>query len=185
MVAFIGVTALMIFNLVLYHKIFGVIYFDLGKGLLKEIVGAYIAAVIELGLLMTVGQAILGFILAAFGWLFGIVAIVAVLGIVVFIVYRIVKMIKGKVSDNENKSDDDSAEINTKNNPIKAEVDNNSVQEDINISKENENFNNKMGHNDKKENIFCMSCGKEILRTAKFCKFCGRENVYGNGENEV
>ena len=37
---FIIVVALTVINLVLYHKIFHVLYFDLGKGLLKEIIGA-------------------------------------------------------------------------------------------------------------------------------------------------
>lgn len=30
-----------------------------------------------------------------------------------------------------------------------------------------------------KETIFCPYCGKQILRTAKFCNFCGKGNSYG------
>ena len=34
--------------------------------------------------------------------------------------------------------------------------------------------------------IFCPYCGKIILRTAKFCNFCGKENTYGrNVKNEM
>jgi len=30
--------------------------------------------------------------------------------------------------------------------------------------------------------IFCPYCGNKILRTAKFCNFCGKENSYGKGK---
>lgn len=30
-----------------------------------------------------------------------------------------------------------------------------------------------------KQEIFCPYCGKRILRTAKFCTFCGKSNNYG------
>lgn len=33
-----------------------------------------------------------------------------------------------------------------------------------------------------KETIFCPYCGKQILRTAKFCNFCGKANNYGKGQ---
>lgn len=32
---------------------------------------------------------------------------------------------------------------------------------------------------DSKEKIFCPYCGNRILRTAKFCSYCGKENHYG------
>ena len=33
-----------------------------------------------------------------------------------------------------------------------------------------------------KETIFCPYCGKQILRTAKFCNFCGKANNYGKDQ---
>lgn len=47
----IGYLVLVVFNIILYHKIFNVVYFDLGKGILKELIGAVLAAGIEIGLI--------------------------------------------------------------------------------------------------------------------------------------
>lgn len=43
--------ALVVFNIVLYHKIFDVVYFDLGRGILKELFWAFLIAAIEAGLI--------------------------------------------------------------------------------------------------------------------------------------
>lgn len=43
--------ALIVFNIVLYHKIFNVMYFNLGENLLKELFGAILVAGIEIGLI--------------------------------------------------------------------------------------------------------------------------------------
>ena len=51
---------LAVINWIIYHKIFRVLYFDLGKGLVKEFICCFLVAAIEAALIMYVGEAILG-----------------------------------------------------------------------------------------------------------------------------
>lgn len=169
MLIFIGVTALMIFNLILYHKIFSVMYFDLGRGLLKEIVGAYFVAILEIAIFMFLAQWIL-------------VAAVVVVGIAaaIYVIYCIVKFIKkGKKNKDGNSND-----INlTKGTPFEENLKEQRKMFETE-EKEKSELKRKIVNEERFENksdsstIFCVHCGKKIARNAKFCNFCGNKNTY-------
>lgn len=83
-------------NFFLYHKIFNVVYFDLGRGLMKELIGCFVAAIAEVALLMTVGQVLLGGIVTIIGFVGSIAVVVVVVVAVIYAVYRVVQYIKKK-----------------------------------------------------------------------------------------
>lgn len=110
---FVAFIILTIANWILYHKIFDVLYFDFGRGILKEIVYSAFAAILEL--------AVLGFILRAIGNLIGgifrIVLIIVLILTVILLLFYIIKKIynnreniaslfkKSKVSVNKDNSE--------------------------------------------------------------------------------
>lgn len=53
-----GLTVLMIINLVLFHTVFTVFYFDFGRGIIGEILWGYVVAGFEVILVMAVGRKI-------------------------------------------------------------------------------------------------------------------------------
>ncbi|MCI8377966.1 MAG: hypothetical protein HFH72_05515 [Lachnospiraceae bacterium] len=85
---------LVVFNIVLYHKIFDVVYFDLGKGLLKEIVGSFIVASLEIGLIMYVGKWILGMVSKVLVVGLKFIIIIVGISIITYTVYYVYKLIK-------------------------------------------------------------------------------------------
>lgn len=200
----IVVLFLSVVNFVIYHKIFSVIYFDLGNGLLKEIIGCFLCAIFEAAIFMMVGPYVL-----------------VVLGIVLAIIL-IVKYINKKknetVSTNKvdnlhnvktNDSDKNYAQsvygtenglgdykvVSDKTSQYsggKNTSNSKTFQEKEGMTWKNEtgNFTGKVDTvYNQQENIkqsskqdtriFCPYCGEKILRTAKFCNFCGQTNSYG------
>lgn len=153
MVAFIGVTVLMVINLVIYHKIFNVIYFDLGQGLLKEIVGAYILAVMEAGIIVYIGQSVLGGIVNVLGWILKVVLILGAAIAAICLIVWIVKLIKGKME-----GDSDGAY------ELKMLPNGRTQRESMQ--------NTGKAH---KEVGYCAYCGKPIAGDAVTCSFCGKE----------
>jgi len=204
----------MILNLVIYHKIFSVFYFDLGKGLLKELIGSFLLACLETGLVVKVG-----------GY--------ALIGIGIILVIAIIKKIVGKVSKKDDSSSDDDIpstenattgndEIQSKNttesttesvcleeghddvvpvetalNYVKSNISQWSKVEAIKYFRDATGTDLKTAKEyidplyepvsipkneevivEKKEKMFCPYCGKQILRTVKFCNFCGKSNSY-------
>lgn len=88
--------ALTILNFFLYHKIFDVVYFDLGKGLLKVIIGSYIVALIEITFITKIGKYLLNFVISLLKTGLGLLVIIIGISIVVYVIYSIVKAIKRK-----------------------------------------------------------------------------------------
>lgn len=86
--------ALTVLNIILYHKIFDVLYFDLGKGLLKEILGAFIVAYLEMALIVYVGKWILGMVSKVIGVGLKITIIIVGISIIVYAVRYIYRLIK-------------------------------------------------------------------------------------------
>lgn len=89
----IGVIFFMIINLVIYHKIFTVTYFNLGKGCFTELFFAWLAAMLEVGLITSLGGKVLKLLGAAGKVLLIVLAIV----FVIFVVCKIVQMIKENI----------------------------------------------------------------------------------------
>lgn len=177
MLVLIGLTVLTIINLVLYHKIFHIIYFNLGKQLLEEIIGSFLAAILELAIIMTVGQALLGAILPLLGGLLVLVVIVAMVAGGIYVIYRIVKMVKGKKENIEN----DNLQSNESSTETGMDVCGETEQEDLlNVQAEKK-------ETDKGElepvttkiqmQIECQKCGKVLKSNTKFCNFCGEPNL--------
>ncbi len=108
----IGLTVLMVINLILFHSVFSVFYFDFGRGIIGEILWGYVIAGFEVILFMAVGTkilAILGGILGFFGKILGIVLIVAALYGAVSNLYHAVAKVTGKEKKHVEKEVDDAA----------------------------------------------------------------------------
>lgn len=117
--------ALTIVNFFLYHKIFDVVYFDLGKGLLKEIIGSYIVALIEITFITKIGKYLLKFVISLLKTGLGLLVIIIGISIVVYVIYSIVKAIKRKqdIAKNGEKKKD-STNINTETSGEASDFDN-------------------------------------------------------------
>ena len=145
----IGVIILVIINLIIYHKIFDVVYFDFSQGCLTEIIWAIIFTGLEIGIIKAIGGKILGALGAFLVFVVKLVLILAVIAIVIFIVWKIVQMVKSRPDIdkggwnhmNFTQSAQDMAAQNTPN----------------------------------MEMITCAKCGKAIKKDSKFCQYCGNK----------
>ena len=163
-----------VFNLIIYHKIFNVIYFNLGKGLFKEFAVSFFLAGIETAILMAIGP----YILVAFG--------------VVLAICLIVKVINNR--KDKGKSDDVQVTNSKEEAPDKKTEVVSEISKTNTVSNKDFSNQNKVAHMQSQSqsdteikksqntlndtNMFCSHCGKQILRTAKFCNFCGKQNNY-------
>ena len=95
-VVFIGIIIVMIINLYIYHKVFDVVYFNLGGGLIKELILAWLAAMLEISLVGGLIKILFSGIFKLLGVVVKIVLIILALAAVAFIVWKIVQVIKGK-----------------------------------------------------------------------------------------
>lgn len=210
---------LIIINLILYHKMFRVYYFNFGFSLIAEIIGAALASVAEIMLfsmllnlvgtaVVAVGTVILWILLGALG-----------IGAVYFMgktIYRLIKNKKGTNSAKmeegtegtkaQKKSADDykrkvrnifkDKESPSAENPSYEEDTLENVGETYSKSEEKVQIKEEkfiqeepiiLGQEQKgqkKGNMFCVYCGKEIPRNVKFCSYCGKANVYMKDEEE-
>lgn len=153
MIAFIGVTVLMVLNLVIYHKVFNVIYFDLGQGLLKEIVGAYILALVEASIIVAIGQSLLGGIASVLGWILKVVLILGAVVAAVCVIAWIVKFIKEEMGEGSDGA------YGLKMLPG-GRTQGENVQNAGNVHK---------------GTGYCAYCGKPMACDAVFCGSCGKE----------
>ena len=181
---FIIVVALTVINLVLYHKIFHVLYFDLGKGLLKEIIGAWFVAVIEIGLVGALLRPILSgaikIVAVIIKCILIIVVIVAVLLALWFLYKKIIrKEDVGEFGDEQDKNkgevilqdvDEDTA--------VKGNSEQSNMQEmDYSTPEGQDNQEEKESilqtKDDSEDVVFCAKCGNKISKKYKFCIYCG------------
>lgn len=135
----IGLTVLMVINLILFHSVFSVFYFDFGRGIIGEILWGYVIAGFEVILFMAVGTkilAILGGILGFFGKILGIVLIVAALYGAVSNLYHAVAKAIGKEKKHVEKEADDAAKAAEKEDKHFEKEADDSVQSDMEILRE-------------------------------------------------
>lgn len=78
----IAVIVLTVINLVIYHKVFQVLYFDLGKGLLKEIVVSVFLAIIELSVILWVFKGIASVVGGIFAFFVTVLKILLVIALI-------------------------------------------------------------------------------------------------------
>lgn len=145
----IGILILVIINLIIYHKIFNVVYFDFSQGCLTEILWAFIFTGLEIGIIKAVGKKFLGALGTFFGFVVKLVLILAVIALVIFIVWKIVQMVKSRPNIDKG------------------------VGNPMNFAKSAQDMFAKNVSN--AEMIPCARCGKAIKKGSKFCQFCGNK----------
>ena len=173
-----------VINLIIYHKIFDVYYFSLGHGLAKEIGASVCVAIIE--------TAILAAILMKVGMI--ILIILGVLIAIALIVKGIKKLTGNSENTDEVESEQNINSTSNQNTDPKNKI--NEIKDTIvsNVQKAENAIKTEVASlsGDKEEatpakesnvqevspEMFCPHCGKKILRTAKFCNFCGKVNSY-------
>lgn len=171
-----------IFNFIIYHKIFRVIYFDLAKGLSREIFWCILLSPFEAAIVVAVGP----YILVAVGVIFAIVLIVK------YVSKK--KNIDENVSQNNTSNGQKPQSYGAAKNSTQPTYSHDNKYSNIKSEQEENVSENFTGWTDvaggqKQENIqreskqddciFCPYCGEKILRVAKFCNFCGQANSYG------
>lgn len=220
-------------NWLIYHKIFNVFYFgSVSKGLSKELVTCGFVAMIELAVIMALGQWLLAILIP--------IAVVVGIIILIFAIIGKISKLKKEKSFSEGKKMESAHTTTVKPPEPNPEQTSESepvyVTESIDIENENDvnldpyqstanigseldgyilqNFSidtklqaisyyreqTGLGLKESKEKvealfaqgvmlskkepevindtIFCTGCGKKIVRTAKFCNFCGIKNTY-------
>ena len=146
-------------NLVIYHKIFSVMYFDLSQGLFKELVTAFIIAIFESALLVYFAISILKVVIIIAIIIACIIAIIKIAAVVIEKKEEKNKTEFAEEQDVTSEMQEDESVFETKN-----ASENTSEENDNRVNNENISANGK---------IKCPWCGKEISATAKFCNYCG------------
>ena len=174
--AVIGIVIFMIINLVIYHKIFSVTYFNLANGCFTEIFFAWLVAMLEMGIILAVGKFILGGILKFLGFAGKIIIIVLVISLVLFAVSKIVQLIKGKDTEEADKANNDFIQNDEVNEDEKEESE--AIPLDVEVVTYDAGTEESGAILEKQSNIrmmVCTSCGKAINENDKFCYFCGNK----------
>lgn len=189
MLACILVVVLTVLNLILYHKVFNVFYFDLGRGLTRELVTSFFIAIIEASLIMHFGKialVIIGIILLLIGVLFAIKEIIATVkegkewyvNIKEKIEKRKADKAAGETVSNKPTTQEPIVAINNQ----QKDSDSISYIEPVTMlegtSREVIKEKEEIKSETKSEFMFCPHCGEKISRTAKFCNYCGKSNTY-------
>lgn len=166
-----------VINLKIYHKLFHVYYFDLGKGLFKEIVFSFIISVFETGIVMTLfagALSVIGKIILA---ILKIVLILAAVLVVIGIIGKIIQVISEKSGtesspDNPMQKMKDFVDDKAKKFKEKAEeVRKTAGQKDGVQGTENTTA----SHNEMPM-IVCKKCGRKFSDgNMKFCISCGEK----------
>ena len=166
---------LTVINLVIFHSIFSVFYTDLFKGIIKELVGAWLVAVIEASILIALWKKIAPLIIA-------FIVILVLVAAIVFIVRIIIKL-----SKKANKNNGTASTVNVQQPVVNDVKEVKSITDEISANRvinetSNENNTNPVLNNqqsevqDENQTQFCVFCGKTISAYSKFCNHCGKEN---------
>ncbi|MCD8000706.1 MAG: zinc ribbon domain-containing protein [Clostridiales bacterium] len=165
-VMILAMVALTAIYLWIYHKLFHVVYFDLGKGCLNELLGAGFLACITVslagGIIIKVGGVIggvLGFILKLIFLLLKVVVVIAIVAVIGYFVYTI-------VNNNKNISRKDKVNKTGSKN-----------QESGQDKKENTAPEKSVTNCGK---IICAVCGHEGNAGDTFCEECGNPIICEN-----
>ncbi|MBE5892219.1 MAG: hypothetical protein E7286_02435 [Lachnospiraceae bacterium] len=103
----VWILILAVINWVIYHKIFRVLYFDLGKGLVKEFICCFLVAAVEAALIVYVGGALIGLLGSLLAGFLNIVVWLAVFVGAFLIIRKIYRLFKkNKKSKKENSTKD-------------------------------------------------------------------------------
>lgn len=109
----IAIIVLIVINLNIYHKLFQVTYFNLGRGIFSEIFYAWIVSMLELGLIIAIGKLLFGAIFKILGVIGKIALVVLALALIVFIIWKIMQFVKGKANKEEtNENNNELTQIN-------------------------------------------------------------------------
>lgn len=199
----IAMVVLAIINMIIYHKFVNVYYFNLGQGLLKEFIVAFLIAGLEIliffvagGWLLDTLGSIVGGIISIVGTLLLIVLGLGIILIVVALIAKVIKKVKASakvmqsdvtdkmaegVQEQANEEEQESAKITTETRmeePLET-VSSNSVD----LEEKEENTSGLTENTMIEERIFCVNCGARIQKDVKFCNFCGHKNEFRGGMN--
>ena len=154
----------------LYHKVFGVIYFGgVGRGIFKELFGCFIVSIIIVSVFGAFGGALLGLAGGVLGGLLSVILFllkwILILGAIGGIIYLIYSLItKKKISsDNGSPASNNEAEASAV-----MQITSEQTVEEVTEDAEPE---------EPPETKFCAFCGKRINRSQKFCNYCGKECI--------
>lgn len=95
----------------------------------------------------------LAIIMTVGGWILGALLIIGVIALAIYVIYRIYKFVKGKSGETPEKESEEDLE---------QEI----MKDGMNVHKEETD-----------ERGFCVNCGKPISKNARFCMFCGANNM--------
>ncbi|MDO4332226.1 MAG: PsbP-related protein [Eubacteriales bacterium] len=97
-VTFVLVIIFTVLNLVIYHKLFRVVYFNLGAGLLKELIVCFILALVEAGLVITFFASALSIVGKLIITVLKIAAILVAVVVAIGIIAKLVEIIRKNVN---------------------------------------------------------------------------------------
>lgn len=180
-VILLGLGGFTVINLVIYHKIFKVYYFNLGYGILKEIVAAGFVACIEIFLIFKVLVGLFSIVGGLFSFvasLIGILLPIAGIGIVVLVVKKIIDKRKENKQTDLNSTNETDTEKGEEHELLQSFICNSDTEKLESISKETEEENtediafiteewkpdNQTADECIKKEIFCTQCGNKIKR---------------------
>ena len=158
-----------IVNLVLYHKVFSVVYFDLGKGLWKEFLASFLLAFFEAGIVLYALKYIL------------IVALV--IAAIVFVLWLIKKAadnkqnIQNAISQTGSMIKDTVGNaVENRNSYVHNVLENNANPPVLQNSVADGKSLELVGPSSVSEQLrICPSCSNRVPNAAKFCTFCGEK----------
>lgn len=184
---------------ILYHKVFHVVYFDMGRAIIKELLTCFFLSIIIVAIVMGAGSVLLG---AAGGLLVGLFQIILFLlkwGLIIGAILGVISLIYKLITKNKGTSGNDEAETTMVTAPS-TESDSvtptNETQRtipsvlpdsyDIDLYYDNYDDNepkegvlaeqsSSTAQKTKSAMMYCKFCGKQIQRTQKFCNYCGKE----------
>lgn len=182
-----------VINIRIYHKLFQVVYFNLGRGLFKEIFFSLFIAFFEAGIVIKLFAGIIGIVGKGILIILKLLLILAVVAIVVGIIWKIVQIVQGK-SGKENILDD-LMHKNTSMTSENKEMTNvckkcgkrfpndkkfciycgEKLEKEESLDNSDEKNMETTDSEDTMKEAACPKCGKTLTGNGKFCIFCGEK----------
>lgn len=165
-------------NLKIYHKRYHVLYFDLGRGLLKEIAFSFMFALVEAGIIISFFEGALSVIGKIIMIVLKILLVLVAVAVVIGIIWKIVQVINEN-SGLENSEDGNSMQmfktfIDEKTKLFKEKA--YEVKRGVKTKENTESAENVSAYQYEKPMLVCKKCAKRFSdNNMKFCTYCGEK----------